>query len=146
MESDIALPKATIKQLIQKSISPIYKSSASGITDIIADLSHDFIAIISEKSFEECQNNGKKTIIPEHVISAMTHLNFAMDSNEITTFLEELEKLKALKPKEQLKLKKHGVSEDQLLEEQEKLFASANEFNLNIEKKEILEEDKEDYD
>lgn len=101
MESDIALPKATIKQLIQKNISPIYKSSASGITDIIADLSHgmnnlDFIAIISEKSFEECQNSGKKTIIPEHVISAMTHLNFAMDSNEITTFLEELEKLKAV--------------------------------------------------
>lgn len=101
MESDTALPKATIKQIIQKNISPVYKSSAAGLADTIADLSHgnhnlDFIAIISEKSFEECQNNGKKTIMPEHVISAMNHLNFAMDPNEIKTFLEELEKLKAV--------------------------------------------------
>jgi hypothetical protein len=39
MESEINLPRATIKNIIQKHIHPVFKSSASGISQLVTELS-----------------------------------------------------------------------------------------------------------
>ena len=38
MESDISLPKASVKQIIKKHINPALGSSASGITEIVTEI------------------------------------------------------------------------------------------------------------
>lgn len=38
MESEVALPKATVKQIISKHLSANLRSSASGISETIAEL------------------------------------------------------------------------------------------------------------
>jgi down-regulator of transcription 1 len=157
MENEVSLPTATIKQLVQKFLPPTFKSSASGLTPIISELAQgnlytDFIAIVSEKAYEECIKSGKKTIMPDHIISALNACNFPIDPQEIAVFLESLEKAKAVsfiqtKPKEQIKLRQHGMTDDQLLEEQEKLLASAGQSMMMLPKAdENLEEDEENYD
>ena len=87
----------------------------------------------------------------EHVVAAMLAAGFPVSQQEIDTFLDDLNKIKAVKsiqstPREQLKLKKHGMSEDQLLEEQEKLIASAKDIAVVLRPEERLEDDKEEYD
>jgi Class 2 transcription repressor NC2, beta subunit (Dr1) len=96
MESEISLPKNTIKQIIQKKLSPSLKSSANGVSQLVADLTLDFITILSEKAYEQCLASGKKTLMPDHVISAMRSSNIPMNPEEITSFLADLDKIKAV--------------------------------------------------
>ena len=39
MDNEVTLPHATVKQIIQKSLNPAYKSSAAGLTTLISELS-----------------------------------------------------------------------------------------------------------
>jgi arsenate reductase-like glutaredoxin family protein len=81
----------------------------------------------------------------------MRNSNFPVDQAEIESFLNDLNTLKAVihtqsTPKEQLKLKKHGMSEDQLIEAQELLLASAQDNAIISKDEESLEQDSEEYD
>jgi histone H3/H4 len=96
MESEAGLPHATVKQIIQRVINPTYKSCATGITQIVAELAQSFIQLTSELAYAECTGSGKKTIMPEHVVAAMKKCNFDIDPKEIMQFLEDLNKLKAV--------------------------------------------------
>lgn len=96
MESEANLPHATIKQLILKNVSPNYKSSAAGITNLISELAQDFISVVSELAHAECLNSGKKTIMPEHVTSALKKNGFPINDSEIEQFMQDLNKIKAV--------------------------------------------------
>ena len=97
MEIEANLPHATVKQIIQKVINPNFKSSASGITETVAELAQDFITLVSELAYNECIGSGKKTIMPEHVVTVMRKCNFSIDQAEIDQFLQDLNKIKAVR-------------------------------------------------
>jgi histone H3/H4 len=96
MDCEATLPQATVKQIILKSVNPVHKSSVTGITSLVSELAQEFISSVSEMAYNECLNSGKKTIMPEHVISVLKKSGFPVDDSEIEQFIGDLNKIKAV--------------------------------------------------
>jgi histone H3/H4 len=111
----------------------------------------EFIHLISSEANEVCNTENKRTITPEHVLKALQDLGFAQYADDVTqtydkhrteasvccpypllllllllllivtSFFHKQQK----KPRGGRKLEKLGIPEEQLLQEQQQLFAKA---------------------
>ncbi|KAK4056694.1 negative cofactor 2 transcription regulator complex subunit ncb2 [Microbotryomycetes sp. JL221] len=101
-DDDVNLPKATINKVIQEFL-PADFSCSKETKDLMAECCKEFVLAISSEANEICDKESKKTMAPEHIISA-------------------------LKGERQMKKKKQngsGMSQEELLKAQEELFAAS---------------------
>mmetsp|Transcript_8651 Transcript_8651/g.12849 ORF Transcript_8651/g.12849 Transcript_8651/m.12849 type:complete len:147 (-) Transcript_8651:28-468(-) len=146
MDSEKTLPKATVQKLIKKVLHPPLKQASSEISSVVAELAQEFIHVLSSKAHDQCLAKGKKTINHEHVLTALDAIKFPYDSSQVDQVLSEYTQQQAHKPSQQLKKKYHGKTEQELREEQEKLFADVVIAREIPESQENLHPDIEEYD
>ncbi len=125
-EDEASLPKATVAKLITDML-PAGVSCPRETRELLSECCIEFIHLISSEANEQCERSHKKTISPDHVIESLRELGFASfiarvkeTYGEAQTQAKETQRVRASN-----KLDKSGLTEEELLKQQEELFESA---------------------
>ncbi|EDO16009.1 hypothetical protein Kpol_495p7 [Vanderwaltozyma polyspora DSM 70294] len=118
---DVTLPRATVQKIISEILDPEFSFSKEA-RDMLIKSGIEFIMMLSSMASEMAENEAKKTIASEHVIQALQELEF----NEFVPFLQkilvEFKGSQKVKERRDSKFKNSGLSEEELLRQQEELF------------------------
>ncbi|CAL1702314.1 unnamed protein product [Somion occarium] len=139
-EEDLSLPKATVAKMIAE-LLPNGVTCAKDTRDLIIECCVEYIHLISSEANEICEQDAKKTIAPEHIISALKRLGFETFTAEVEDVLKDHKQqqkvsllvkhmtcgLRLLQEREKKvsKLELSGLSEEELLRQQQELFAQS---------------------
>lgn len=117
---DLSLPKATVQKIIGE-ILPKDIAISKEAREAITECSIEFIMILSTQLNDVAEKEAKKTIASDHVVKALEELGFHNYLEIINRILDEHKEL--LKGKEKRnKFQNSGLSEEELLRQQEELF------------------------
>ncbi|KAI9805520.1 MAG: hypothetical protein M1825_000771 [Sarcosagium campestre] len=115
---------------VQKIITEILPAS-SGLTfakdarDLLIECCVEFITLISSEANEIAEKEAKKTIACEHVTKALQDLGFQDYVQEVLDVANEHKEQQKTREKKQSKMEQSGLSEAELLRQQEALFGAA---------------------
>ncbi|KAI9448297.1 histone-fold-containing protein [Lactarius indigo] len=115
VDDDLSLPKATVAKMITE-LLPSDVSCAKETRDLVIECLQ-FIHLISSEANEICEQDSKKTIAPEHIIGAL--------KEEVEDVLKDHKQQQKDREKKVSKLEQSGKTEEELWEEQQKLFAES---------------------
>jgi histone H3/H4 len=125
-EDELSLPKATVYKLITEML-PAGVACPKETRDLLINCCVEFIHLVSSEANDVCERNSRKTISPEHVLEALRNLGFGSYVEEAQNTYEET--VSQAKEKERVrgsnKLEKSGLTEEELLRQQEELFEQA---------------------
>ncbi|KAI0699402.1 histone-fold-containing protein [Cytidiella melzeri] len=123
-DDDISLPKATVSKMIAEYL-PEDVSCARETRDLIIECCVEFIHLISSEANEICEQESKKTIAPDHIITALKRLGFENFTEEIVDVLKDHKQQQKDRERKVSKFEKSGLTEEELLKQQEELFAAS---------------------
>ncbi|OLL22399.1 Negative cofactor 2 complex subunit beta [Neolecta irregularis DAH-3] len=118
--------ESTVQKLIAE-ILPVDLTFNKETRDLLIDCCVEFVHLISSEANEICERESKKTIAAEHVIKALEDLGFNDYIADIKEVAAEHKEQQKSKEKKQSKLDQSGMSEAELLRQQEELFGKARE-------------------
>ncbi|KAG7195502.1 negative cofactor 2 transcription regulator complex subunit ncb2 [Scheffersomyces spartinae] len=118
---DLSLPKATVQKIISE-IMPKEIAISKEARDAITDCAIEFIMLLSSQLNEIAEKEAKKTIASDHVVKALEELDFKNYLEIINKVLNEHKELLKGKEKKNNKFQNSGLSEEELLRQQEELF------------------------
>ncbi|KAF8592544.1 histone-fold-containing protein [Ramaria rubella] len=124
VDEDLSLPKATVQKMISE-LLPKDISCAKETRDLIIECCVEFIHLISSDANEICEQESKKTIAPEHIIGALKRLGFEQYVSEVDGVLKDHKQALKDREKKVSKWEQSGKTEEELLAEQEQLFAAS---------------------
>ncbi|KAL8729601.1 MAG: hypothetical protein Q9181_004945 [Wetmoreana brouardii] len=126
---DLSLPKATVQKIITEILSPAYPGTtfAKDARDLLIDCCVEFITLISSEANEIAEKEAKKTIATEHIDKALKELGFPEYVQEVLASAGEHKEALKVREKRGNKMDQSGLSEAELLRQQEALFKSATE-------------------
>ncbi|XP_002164404.3 protein Dr1 isoform X1 [Hydra vulgaris] len=121
-EDDLSLPRAAVNKMIKEMVPFIRVSNDA--RELVLNCCTEFIHLIASEANEICNKQTKKTISPEHVIAALESLGFQSYIQDVEGVYQQF-KTQAQTRKKNNKLKNLGVSEEELLRQQQALIAQA---------------------
>ncbi|KIK65487.1 hypothetical protein GYMLUDRAFT_38960 [Collybiopsis luxurians FD-317 M1] len=123
-DDDLSLPKATVSKMISE-LLPKDIVCAKETRDLVIECCVEFIHLISSEANDICEKESKKTIAPEHIISALKALGFEQFTAEVEDVLKDHKQAQKDREKKVSKFEQSGKTEEELLAEQEQLFAES---------------------
>jgi len=123
-DEDLSLPKATVAKMIAE-LLPSDVVCAKETRDLVIECCVEFIHLISSEANEICEQENKKTIAPEHIITALTRLGFTTFAPEVESVLKDHKQQQKDREKKVSKFEQSGLTEEELLAKQEELFAAS---------------------
>ncbi|KAF4547103.1 Negative cofactor 2 complex subunit beta-like protein [Elsinoe fawcettii] len=128
---DLSLPKATVQKIINEVLaSEGGMSFAKESRDLLIECCVEFITMISSEANEIAEKDAKKTIACEHITKALEDLGFAEYVPDLLEVAQQFKTQQVTREKKQSKIEQSGLSEEELLRQQEELFRSATQkFN-----------------
>lgn len=133
MNDDLSLPKATVQKIIAEVI-PSDLSFGKDTRDALIECCIEFIMIVTTESNEIAEQESKKTIACEHVLSALKTLGFYEYLAPIKEVIAQHREAQKIRERKVGKLEQSGRSEEDLQREQEMLFGQARSRLQNIQK------------
>lgn len=131
---DLSLPKATVQKIITEILAT--NDSESSITfardarDLLIDCCVEFITLISSEANDIAEREAKKTIATEHIDKALKELGFPEYVREVLASAGEMKESLKTREKKTSKMDQSGLTQEELLQQQQELFASAtSKFN-----------------
>ncbi|KAL6940704.1 negative cofactor 2 transcription regulator complex subunit ncb2 [Hanseniaspora vineae] len=119
---DVSLPKATVQKIISEVLANTDITVSKEARDLIIDGGIEFIMILASMASDMADTENKKTITQEHVIKALEELEFQEFIPQLHDVINDHQKLLKQKQIRDSKLKKSGLSEEELIRQQEELF------------------------
>ncbi|KAG2203103.1 histone-fold-containing protein [Mucor mucedo] len=123
-DDELSLPKATVQKLINE-MMPDDIICSKDTRDLLIDCCVEFIHLIASEANEICEKETKKTIAGEHVVAALKTLGFEEYVEEVDDVFQEHKKQQKDRDKKSTRLENTGISEEELLRQQELLFAQS---------------------
>ncbi|KAI8084354.1 histone-fold-containing protein [Gilbertella persicaria] len=123
-DDELSLPKATVQKLINE-MMPDDIVCSKDTRDLLIDCCVEFIHLIASEANEICEKETKKTIAGEHVLAALTELGFEDYTEEVDEVFKEHKKQQKDRDRKSTRLENRGISEEELLRQQELLFAQS---------------------
>ncbi|GBE79245.1 histone-fold-containing protein [Sparassis latifolia] len=123
-DEELSLPKATVGKMIAE-LLPSDVSCAKETRDLVIECCVEFIHLISSEANEICEQESKKTIAPEHIITALKRLGFESFTEEVQDVLKDHKQQQKDREKKVSKFELSGLTEEELLRRQEELFAAS---------------------
>ncbi|KAA1466165.1 histone-fold-containing protein [Dentipellis sp. KUC8613] len=123
-DDDLSLPKATVAKMITE-LLPADVACAKETRDLVIECCVEFIHLISSEANEICEQESKKTIAPEHIIGALQRLGFETFTEEVEDVLKDHKQQQKDREKKVSKFEQSGLTEEELLKQQEELFAAS---------------------
>ncbi|KAL5288094.1 DR1 family protein [Megaselia abdita] len=124
-DDELTLPRASINKMI-KELVPNHRV-ANESRELILNCCSEFIHLISSEANDVCNKRNKKTINAEHVLEALDKLGFPDYKEEAETVLNDCKEVAAKRRKQSTRLEHLGIPEEELLRQQQELFAKARE-------------------
>ncbi|KAL8904974.1 MAG: hypothetical protein Q9207_002927 [Kuettlingeria erythrocarpa] len=125
---DLSLPKATVQKIVTEILAPSPGVAfAKDARDLLIDCCVEFITLISSEANEIAEKEAKKTIATEHIDKALRDLGFPEYVQEVLMSAGEHKEALKTREKKTNKMDQSGLSEAELLRQQEELFKSATE-------------------
>ena len=124
-DDEVALPKATVHKLVQEFL-PAGFSATKEVKDLMVDCCKEFLLTVSSEANEICEKDSKKTMSPEHIVSALKELGFDEFVAQVEdVFKEHKELAKGERARKAKKASGNGMTEEEMLRIQEELFAKS---------------------
>jgi len=134
-DDELSIPRAALNKMI-KELTPNIRV-ANDARELILACCTEFIHYISSAANDLCSQQQKKTISPEHVLAALDNLGFGSYKEEAHAVLQEAKALAAKKRRQSTKLENLGIPEEELLRQQQELFARARQEQAQLEQLEL---------
>uniref|UniRef100_H3B7Y4 Protein Dr1 n=2 Tax=Latimeria chalumnae TaxID=7897 RepID=H3B7Y4_LATCH len=136
-EEELTIPRAAINKMI-KEILPSMRV-ANDARELVVNCCTEFIHLISSEANEICHRSDKKTINPEHVMQALESLGFGSCISEVKEALKECKTAALQRRKANSRLENLGIPEEELLRQQQELFAKAKQQQAELAQQEWLQ-------
>uniref|UniRef100_A0AAR2L0S3 Protein Dr1 n=1 Tax=Pygocentrus nattereri TaxID=42514 RepID=A0AAR2L0S3_PYGNA len=120
-DDDLTIPRAAINKMIKETLPNV--RVANDARELVVNCCTEFIHLISSEANEICNKSEKKTISPEHVINALESLGFGSYIAEVKDVLQECKTVALKRRKASSRLENLGIPEEELLRQQQELFA-----------------------
>ncbi|KAI9207066.1 TATA binding protein-associated phosphoprotein [Polychytrium aggregatum] len=131
-DEDLTLPKATVAKLIQE-MMPADVVCAKETRDLLVECCVEFIHLVSSEANDICEKEEKKTILGDHILAALKTLGFEEYVTEVRgVYKEHQDQMKVDqedREKRSKRLLNSGRTPEELLADQERLFAEARRFH-----------------
>lgn len=124
-DDELTLPRASIYKIIKELVPSIRVANES--RELILNCCTEFIHLISSEANEVCNQRSKKTINADHVLEALDRLGFKDYRNEAEAVLNDCKEVAAKRRRQSTRLEHLGIPEEELLRQQQELFAKARE-------------------
>lgn len=122
----ITCPRETRDLLLDCCVGKTRKRGMRVEYELFKNIYVEFIHLIASESNEVCEKSNKKTISPEHVLEALKNLSFDAYIEEVEAEYHEHQAQSKSKEKTKgSKLELSGLTEEELLRQQEELFERA---------------------
>ncbi|KAF2843445.1 histone-fold-containing protein [Patellaria atrata CBS 101060] len=130
-KDDLSLPKATVQKIITEILSSDPGVNfAKETRDLLIECCVEFITLISSEANDIAEKEAKKTIACEHVKAALQELGFSDYVQDVLDVAQDHKKQQVSREKKQSLLEQSGMTEEELIRQQQELFRSANDkFN-----------------
>jgi histone H3/H4 len=128
---ELYLPRTAVNKLIKEAVPNVRVSVDA--RELLLRCSTVFIHLIAQQATEISDRSLRKTISPEHIIEALEALGFGEYVDEVKQVLEDYKKQSAKKKKGSSRLDKLGIPEEELLRQQQELFAEAKQQQMESE-------------
>jgi len=112
---------------------------ANEARELVLSCCTEFIHLVSSESNEVCNQQQKKTISADHVLSALNRLGFGDFVKEAEEVLSECKESAAKRRRQSTRLENLGIPEEELLRQQQELFARAREAAVMQEQQQLAE-------
>ncbi|KAK0138654.1 Protein Dr1 [Merluccius polli] len=120
-DDDLTIPRAAINKMIKETLPNV--RVANDARELVVNCCTEFIHLVSSEANEICNKSEKKTISPEHVINALESLGFGSYITEVKDVLQECKSVALKRRKASSRLENLGIPEEELLRQQQELFA-----------------------
>lgn len=124
-DDELTLPRASINKMIKEILPHVRVANDS--RELILNCCTEFIHLISSEANDICNQQQKKTINAEHVLLALEKLGFGDYSAEAEAVLRDCKAVAAKRRRQSTRLENLGIPEEELLRQQQELFAKARE-------------------
>lgn len=136
-DDDLTIPRAAINKMIKETLPNV--RVANDARELVVNCCTEFIHLISSEANEICNKSEKKTISPEHVIQALESLGFGSYISEVKEVLQECKTVALKRRKASSRLENLGIPEEELLRQQQELFAKARQQQAELAQQEWLQ-------
>ncbi|KAK9869448.1 hypothetical protein WA026_003203 [Henosepilachna vigintioctopunctata] len=122
-DDELTLPRASINKMIKELVPSV--RIANEARELILNCCTEFIHLLSSEANEICNQLNKKTINAEHVLMALEKLGFSDYQAEAEAVLKDCKAVAAKRRRQSTRLENLGIPEEELLRQQQELFAKA---------------------
>lgn len=133
-DEELTIPRAAMNKLIKELLPDI--RVANEARELILQCCSEFIHSITSEANAICEEQQKKTMSAEHVLVALEKLGFADYKADAESVLNDC---KGKRRRQSTRLEHLGIPEEELLRQQQELFAKAREEQAQIEQQEWLQ-------
>lgn len=106
--------------------------------ELIMNCCTEFIHLISSEANEICKQNNKKTINADHVLIALEQLGFPDYKHDANAVLNDCKEVAANRRRNNNRLENLGIPEEELLRQQQELFAKARQEQAALDQANML--------
>ena len=153
-EDELTIPRASLNKMMKELLPNVRISNEA--KELVMNCCTEFVHVIASRANEVCNQNQKKTIMPDHVLggkgrpvasavnlqfqhsllrcllSALNTLGFGDMVGEAQEVLKGCKEMQAQRRKHSTRLENLGIPEEELLRQQQELFAKAREEQLQV--------------
>ncbi|KAH3798082.1 hypothetical protein DPMN_151672 [Dreissena polymorpha] len=133
-DDELSIPRASLNKMIKEVIPNV--RVANDARELILNCCTEFIHLVSTEANDICNKQMKKTISPEHVLAALDSLGFGAYKEDATEVLREAKAVAAKRRRGSTRLENLGIPEEELLRQQQELFAQARQEQAQKEQEE----------
>ena len=130
-DDDLCIPRSAMYKLVKELVPQVRLSGEA--KDLIVTACNEFIHLLASESNTVCENQSKKLILPDHVLSALDNLGFGEYKQDCIEVMKQMQEEVDKRKKLRHKLEKPGIPEEELLRQQNLLFAEARKQQQLIE-------------
>nr|CAG4652360.1 EOG090X0LUS [Triops cancriformis] len=124
-DDELTIPRAAMNKMIKEIVPNV--RVANEVRELILNCCTEFIHLIASEANEICAQQQKKTINAEHILAALDKLGFGDYKTEAEAVLKDCKAVAAKKRRQSTRLENLGIPEEELLRQQQELFAKARE-------------------
>jgi histone H3/H4 len=133
-DEELTIPRAAMNKLIKELLPDIRVANDS--RELILQCCSEFIHCITSEANNICEKQQKKTMSAEHILKALDNLGFSTYKSEAESVLNDC---KRKRRRQSTRLEHLGIPEEELLRQQQELFAKARQEQALIEQQEWLQ-------
>lgn len=133
-DEELTIPRAAMNKLIKELVPDIRVANDS--RELILQCCSEFIHCITSEANSICEEQQKKTMSAEHVLNALDKLGFGEYKEQAESVVMDC---KRKRRRQSTRLEHLGIPEEELLRQQQELFAKARAEQAQIEQQEWIQ-------